>query len=66
MTTVLKVDGMMCMHCVKHVESAAKKVQGVIDAKADLDAKQVTVEHNGADISLVIKNITDEGYTVSE
>ena len=44
----LAVEGMMCMHCVAHVEQALKAVPGVLDAKADLDAKKAVVELAGA------------------
>jgi len=40
----LAVEGMMCMHCVAHVEQALKAVPGVADAKADLEANRAVVE----------------------
>lgn len=62
---VLNVDGMMCMHCVKHVEDASKKVIGVINAHASLDNKTVTIDYEGnIDKEQIIKNITDAGYSV--
>ena len=62
---VLNVDGMMCMHCVKHVEDASKKVVGVINAHASLDNKTVTIDYEGnIDKEQIIKNITDAGYSV--
>lgn len=62
---VLNVDGMMCMHCVKHVEDASKKVVGVINAHASLDGKTVTIDYEGnIDKEQIIKNITDAGYSV--
>lgn len=64
MITVLKVKGMMCGHCVMHVEKAAASVDGVVSAKADLEKGQVTVEHNGADINVVKQKITEAGYEV--
>ena len=41
---VLKVKGMMCMHCVAHVEEACRKVEGVVEAKASLETDSVTVK----------------------
>lgn len=41
-TTVLHVDGMMCMHCAAHVEKAILAL-GAKSAKVDLEAKTVTV-----------------------
>ena len=43
-TTVLKVEGMMCGHCTARVEAALTAVSGVKSAKADLAAGTVTVE----------------------
>jgi len=42
-TVTLSVEGMMCEHCVAHVEKALLGVSGVRSAKADLAAKSVTV-----------------------
>ncbi len=44
----LAVEGMMCMHCVAHVENALKAVPGVVGAKADLEAKKAVVELAGS------------------
>lgn len=64
---VLNVEGMMCMHCVKHVEDACKKVSGVIDAKASLDDKNVKVSYNGnINREEIVKNIIDAGYEVKQ
>ena len=60
---VINVEGMMCMHCVKHVEDACKKVSGVVDAKASLDNKNVVVSYDG-DINKeeIVNNIVSAGY----
>ena len=63
--TVLKVDGMMCVMCKKHVEEALSKMPGVEKAEVDLEAKTATVESTG-DISREDfgKVITEAGYTL--
>lgn len=60
---VIKVEGMMCMHCKARVESVCKAVAGVTDAVVDLEAKQVTVT-GSASAELIKKAITDAGYEV--
>ena len=65
MTTVIKVNGMMCPHCKARVESVCKAVDGTIDAVVDLQQKQVTVTGN-ASVELLKKSITDAGYEVVE
>jgi Cu2+-exporting ATPase len=60
---VINVNGMMCMHCKKHVDDACLKIDGVSEANADLDKKNVTVSvtKNVAREDLV-KSIIDAGY----
>ena len=60
---VIKVEGMMCVHCKARVESVCKAVAGVTDAVVDLEAKQVTVT-GSASAELIKKAITDAGYEV--
>ena len=63
METVLKVEGMMCVHCKGRVETVCKAVPGVTDAVVDLEAKQVSVTGDAA-VELLKKAITDAGYEV--
>ncbi len=43
MTKKLNIEGMMCAHCVAHVEKALSALGGVTSAKADLEGKCATV-----------------------
>lgn len=63
MTTVIKVEGMMCTHCKAAVEKACKAVPGTADAVADLQAKRVTVT-GAASAEALKKAIADAGYKV--
>jgi len=63
MTTVLKVEGMMCTHCKAMVEKVSKAIPGAEDAVVDLQAKTVTVTGN-IDKEALAKAITDAGYEV--
>ena len=63
--TVIKVEGMMCVHCKARVESVCKGIANVTDAVVDLQAKTVTVTGN-ADVAALKKAITDAGYEVTE
>ena len=53
-TTVLHVDGMMCMHCAAHVEKAILAL-GAKTAKVDLEAKTVTAL---ADSKITVEDMT--------
>ena len=63
METVIKVEGMMCVHCKARVESVCKAIPNVQDAVVDLQAKTVTVTGN-ADAEQLKKAITEAGYEV--
>lgn len=62
----LKIEGMMCGHCVKHVEEALSAISGVY-ATVELDKKQAVVK---APDTITIKQLTDAiknaGYEVTE
>ncbi len=64
MKLTLKVEGMMCSHCEKHVQDALLKIEGVISVKASHEEKEVEVETNKTiDETLFKKAIEEEGYT---
>ena len=65
MTTVIKVEGMMCKHCKARVEKVCKAVPGTVDAVVDLEAKTVTVTGD-ADLAALKQAITDADYEVVE
>ena len=59
----IKVKGMMCAHCEKHVSDAVKALPGVVDCKADKDADSAVVTLNGEVAAAdIVKAITDAGY----
>jgi Cu+-exporting ATPase len=63
MTTVIRVDGMMCGHCKAMVEKVCKAVSGTVDAVVDLKAKTVTVTGD-APVDALKKAIVDAGYEI--
>ena len=65
METVIKVNGMMCVHCKARVEKVCKAVPGTVDAVVDLQAKTVTVTGD-ADLAALKQAITDADYEVVE
>lgn len=44
MEKTFTVKGMTCNHCVMHVTEALRKVEGVTDARVDLEHGKATVE----------------------
>jgi copper chaperone len=58
---IFSVDGMKCVHCKANVENAIKSINGVYDAVADIETKNVTVDFNDAlvcdnDIKCAVEN----------
>ena len=66
-TVTLKIEGMMCQHCVAHVKKALEGVDGVSEANVSLENKNAVVKvSENTDVSALIKAVTDEGYTAAE
>lgn len=61
--TVLNVEGMMCQRCAAHVKKALEGVEGVVEAKVDLDSKTAEVTGTASREALVAA-VTEEGYEV--
>ena len=64
MTKTMKVDGMMCQHCVAHVKKALEGVEGVKQADVDLETKSAEI-HMDQEIAndILNKAVEDAGYT---
>ena len=65
MKKIMKIEGMMCQHCVRHVKTALEGVSGVESVEVDLEKKSATVLLK-EDISgeILSKAVTDAGYDV--
>lgn len=65
MVTELKIEGMMCAHCQKHVQDALAAMDGVTAVTVDLEAKkaQVTTDKE-ITMDEFAKVIADAGYTL--
>ncbi|MGM0590779.1 MAG: heavy-metal-associated domain-containing protein [Halobacteriota archaeon] len=61
MTTII-VEGMSCEHCEQAVEDALRGVEGVLDAAADCEAEQASVDGD-ADVAALVQAVEDAGYT---
>lgn len=65
MNKKLTIEGMMCMHCVAHVEKALSAVEGVASVAVDLESGTAVVALSAdvADAALTAA-VTDAGYVV--
>lgn len=59
----IDIEGMMCMHCVAHVEKALKGIEGAGEVKVSLDDKSATITGK-VDDDIILKAIADAGYEV--
>ncbi|WP_414050826.1 copper chaperone CopZ [Macrococcus animalis] len=65
METILKVEGMTCDHCKKAVEGAVSELGGVKSAAVDLEAANVTVDHEETvTVDAMKEAIEEQGYDV--
>ena len=63
----LKVEGMMCQNCVKHVTKALEGVPGATDVQVSLENKSATVTVPEMTSDDVLKAAVEEaGYEVTE
>ncbi len=61
--TVIKIEGMSCMHCKMTVEKAIKAVPGVTGAEVDLAGQQALVA-GSVDQAAMVKAVGDAGFKV--
>lgn len=61
--TVLKIEGMTCMHCKMAVEKALKGISGVTGAQVDL-AKKEAVVAGSVERAAMVKAVDEAGYKV--
>ena len=64
MKKTLTIEGMMCAHCVAHVEKALNALPGVT-ASVDLNSKTAVVTGDAGDEALK-KAVADAGYQVTD
>ena len=65
-TITLGVEGMSCGHCVKAVEGAVGKLEGVSKVEVSLENKNTTVtfEESKVTVESIKETIEDQGYNV--
>ena len=65
MTKTLKIEGMMCSHCVAHVKKALESVDGVSSVDVSLDNKSAVVTlAKPVDNAVLTAAVKDAGYDV--
>ena len=66
MEKVIKIEGMMCMHCEARVKKVLEETEGVMMADVSHKEGRATVSVAGVSNEILTKVITDNGYKVTE
>jgi len=61
----LKIEGMTCASCVRHVEKALKSVEGVTNAEVNLATEEARVEIGRDAVADLIASVDSAGYKAS-
>jgi copper ion binding protein len=64
MKVKLNIEGMSCMHCVKHVKDALLEINGVSSVDVNLDGKYAVVEGENLSNEAMKAAVEDAGYDV--
>ncbi|MEE4354788.1 MAG: cation transporter [Desulfatiglans sp.] len=63
--STIKIKGMSCNHCVMAVTKALNEVEGISNAKVDLEKAEATFDEAGSvDMDIVKEKIQKAGYEV--
>lgn len=66
MITTLRITGMTCNGCVRHVDKALREVAGVTAVEVSLPEQRAKVVHEDtADVAALIAAVETAGYTAS-
>lgn len=67
MTKELKIKGMSCGHCVKHVTDALLEVEGVSELQVNLEKANATMQvTDQVSNEALMEAVTEAGYEVVE
>lgn len=67
MQKTLKIEGMMCQHCVAHVTKALQSVEGVTGVEVNLKKKTAVVElEKEVSNEVFVEKVVDAGYEVKK
>ena len=63
---LIKVENMICQHCVKSIHDAVAGITGVKEVKIDLKTKLVQIDYDEKFISqfILIEKIEDQGFNI--
>jgi copper chaperone len=62
--TTLKVEGMSCPSCVRHIDGALRELKGVREVSVQFERGQVLVRHDreAANVNELVEALRNAGY----
>lgn len=60
----INIEGMSCMHCVRHVEEALSEIKGINNIEVNLQDKYAVCDVDNVDNEDIINKIDEFGYKV--
>lgn len=61
--TLLKIEGMTCGHCVRHVDEALRALDGVAEVEVRLAEGEALVRHDArAPVAGLVEAVREAGY----
>ncbi len=64
MTTTLIIEGMTCQHCIRSIERALAKIDGVTVDAVDIGSATVTYDEAAMNTDRFAEAIENAGYTL--
>lgn len=58
----INIEGMSCMHCVRHVEEALSEIKGISNIEVNLQGKYAVCDVDNVDEKEIIEKIDEYGY----
>ncbi|MDH5478080.1 MAG: copper ion binding protein [Nitrospinota bacterium] len=67
-TTVIRIDGMSCGHCVNWIEQALRRIEGISEAMVDMERQQAKVSFDETTVTndMMAEAIEKAGYKAAE
>ncbi|HEY3803451.1 MAG TPA: heavy metal-associated domain-containing protein [Kofleriaceae bacterium] len=62
MITTLRITGMSCNNCVRHVDDALRAIPGVTTVDVSLPDQRATVTHDDVEAGALIAAVESAGY----
>lgn len=65
--TTLKVGGMTCRSCIRHVKEALTEVEGVSEVEIEFAERKVKVKHqlDATPVEALVEALSDAGYAAT-